>query len=144
MAEGVFRKRVVDAGLADVIEVDSAGTHAYHIDEPPDPRAQAAVRRRGVDISGLRGRQAIAADFSRFDYVLAMDHDNYAHLEALAPPQHAQKLKLFLEYATRCSERAVPDPYFGSVDGFDRVLDMIEDAAAGLLRDIRQRLASDR
>lgn len=144
MAEGVFRKLVTDAGLADVIEIDSAGTHAYHVDEPPDPRAQAAVRRRGVDISGLHGRKAIAADFTRFDYVLAMDHENYEHLAALAPPQHAHKLRLFLEYATRCTERAVPDPYFGSANGFDRVLDMIEDAAAGLLAEVRQRLDTAR
>lgn len=141
MAEGVFRQLVEAEGLADLVEVDSAGTHAYHVDDPPDPRAQAAVRRRGIDISGLRGRQATAADFARFDYVLAMDHENYAHLEALAPPQHAHKLRLFLEYATRCNERAVPDPYFGSDNGFDRVLDMIEDAAAGLLREIRQRMS---
>lgn len=142
MAEGVFRKLVVDAGLSDVIEVDSAGTHAYHVDEPPDPRAQAAVRRRGVEISGLRGRQAIVEDFTRFDYVLAMDHENYAHLQALAPAKHAHKLRLFLEYAARCTERAVPDPYFGNDNGFDRVLDMIEDAAAGLLGEIRRRLGS--
>lgn len=145
MAEGVFRKLVADAGLADAVEVDSAGTHAYHVDEPPDPRAQAAVRRRGIDISGLRGRQALADDFARFDYILAMDHENHAHLRAIAPAQHVHKLRLFLEYATRCAERAVPDPYFGNANGFDRVLDMIEDAAAGLLADVRRRLpAQDR
>lgn len=142
MAEGVFRRLVETEGLADLVEVDSAGTHAYHVDEPPDPRAQAAVRRRGVDISGLRGRQAIVNDFIRFDYVLAMDHENYAYLQALAPAKHVHKLRLFLEYATRCTERAVPDPYFGNVNGFDRVLDMIEDAAAGLMGEIRQRLGS--
>lgn len=140
MAEGVFRKLVADAGLTEAIEIDSAGTHAYHVDEPPDPRAQAAVRRRGIDISGLRGRRATGQDFARFDYILAMDHENYEHLEAIAPDEHAHKLRLFLEYATRCTERAVPDPYFGAANGFDRVLDMIEDAAAGLLRDIQQRL----
>lgn len=140
MAEGVFRKLVEDAGYGDRIEIDSAGTHAYHLDEPPDARAQAAARSRGVDISGLRGRQAVVRDFTRFDYVLAMDHENYAHLKALAPPSQAHKLRLFLEYAARCREKAVPDPYFGNDNGFDRVLDMIEDAAAGLLADIRGRL----
>ena len=140
MAEGVFRKRVADAGLTEVIEIDSAGTHAYHVDEPPDPRAQAAVRRRGIEIGGLRGRRATGEDFTRFDYILAMDHENYEHLEAIAPEEHVHKLRLFLEYATRCAERAVPDPYFGAANGFDRVLDMIEDAAEGLLRDIQQRL----
>ena len=140
MAEGVFRKMVADANLADRIDIDSAGTHAYHVGEPPDKRARAAARQRGIDISGLRGRQASAHDFVRFDYVLAMDHENYAHLKALAPPAHAHKLRMFLEYATRCQERAVPDPYFGAVNGFDRVLDMIEDAAAGLLGEIRGKL----
>src|SRR5687767_8769091 len=85
MAEGVFRKLVEDAGYGDRIEIVSAGTHAYHVGEPPDDRAQAAARRRGADISGLRGRQAVAQDFERFDYVCAMDHENYAHLKALAP-----------------------------------------------------------
>ena len=144
MAEGVFRRLVETEGLADLVEIDSAGTHAYHVDEPPDPRAQAALLRRGIDISGLRGRRATAADFVRFDYVLAMDHENYEHLETLASEQHAHKLRLFLEYSTRCSERAVPDPYFGNANGFDRVLDMIEDAAAGLLKEIQQRLATER
>lgn len=142
MAEGVFRRLVETEGLADAIEIDSAGTHAYHVDEPPDSRAQAAVLRRGIDISGLRGRRTTAADFVRFDYVLAMDHENYEHLAGLAPAEHEHKLRLFLEYATRCSERAVPDPYFGDANGFDRVLDMIEDAAAGLLKEIQQRLAA--
>lgn len=140
MAEGMFRKLVGDAGYGEYIQIDSAGTHAYHVDEPPDARACAAVRQRGVDISGLRGRQASAGDFVRFDYILAMDRENYAHLETLAPPAHAHKLRLFLEYATRCAEKSVPDPYFGNASGFDRVLDMIEDAAAGLLTEIRGRL----
>lgn len=141
MAEGVFRKLVEDAGYAGAIEIDSAGTHAYHVGEPPDMRAQAAALRRGVDISGLRGRRALQEDITRFDYVLAMDHENYAHLRALTPAGHEHKVRLFLEFATRAAERAVPDPYFGAESGFDRVLDLIEDAAAGLLSEIRQRLS---
>lgn len=140
MAEGVFRHFVQQAGYADLVEIDSAGTHAYHVGEPPDPRAQVAAARRGIDISGLRGRQARREDFSRYDYVLAMDHDNHAHLLALCPPGHEHKLRLFLEFATRSAERTVPDPYFGKESGFDRVLDLIEDAATGLLADVRQRL----
>lgn len=139
-AEGVFRKLIEAAGYAERIEIDSAGTHGYHVGHPPDARAQAAARRRGVDISGLRGRQATAQDVVGFDYVLAMDQDNAAHLRALSPPEHAHKIKLFLEYASRSTERAVPDPYYGGVSGFDRVLDLIEDAAEGLLADIRRRL----
>lgn len=144
MAEGVFRALVAEQGLTESIETDSAGTHAYHVGEPPDVRAQATLRRRGLDIGDLRGRQAVADDFVRFDYVLAMDHENYAALQALAPAEHAHKLRLFLTYARRCTEQAVPDPYFGDVGGFDRVLDMIEDAAAGLLQDIHQRFPSER
>lgn len=142
MAEGVFRRLVEEAGYADLVEIDSAGTHAYHVGEPPDPRAQAAARRRGVDISGLRGRQARREDFARFDYVLAMDQENHAHLLSLAPAEHAHKVRLFLEFATRAQTRAVPDPYFGGEAGFDRVLDLIEDAAAGLLAEVRARLST--
>jgi len=140
MAEGVLRKLVEEAGLADRVEIDSAGTHAYHVNEPPDPRAQAAAARRGIDISRLRGRQVQREDFARFDYILAMDEENYAHLQARCPPGHAHKTRLFLEYATRATTRVVPDPYYGGESGFDRVLDLIEDAAAGLLAEIRERL----
>jgi protein-tyrosine phosphatase len=139
-AEGVFRKLVEETGYADHIEIDSAGTHAYHVGAPPDARAQDAARRRGIDLSRLRGRQATSQDMVRFDYVLAMDPENAAHLLALSPPAHAHKIKLFLEYASRSTERTVPDPYYGGVSGFDRVLDLIEDAAEGLLADIRRRV----
>jgi low molecular weight protein-tyrosine phosphatase len=140
MAEGVFRKLVQDAGYAEYVEIDSAGTHAYHIGEAPDRRAQAAAARHGVDIGGLRGRRATQADFVRFDYVLAMDEENHAHLRALCPVGQEHKLHLFLEYAVNATERAVPDPFFGGESGFDRVLDLIEDAAEGLLDDVRARL----
>src|SRR3972149_1991404 len=142
MAEGVFRKLVKDAGYGELVEVDSAGTHAYHTQEPPDSRAQAAAAQRGVDIGGVRGRQATAEDFHRFDYVLAMDHENHANLRAMCPAGQGHKLRLFLEYAVTVTDRAVPDPYFGGSSGFNRVLDMIEDAAAGLLGDIRARIDS--
>jgi protein-tyrosine phosphatase len=138
-AEGVFRSLVESEGMADAIEIDSAGTHAYHIDEPPDLRAQEAARRRGIDISDLRGRQATRQDIMEFDYVLAMDRENLSNLKALSAPEHRGKIRLFLEYASTFSEREVPDPYFGGAGGFERVLDMIEDAARGLLDDIRRR-----
>ena len=142
LAEGVFRKLVEEAGYGEYVEVDSAGTHAYHTREPPDPRAQEAAAQRGIDISHLRGRQAAAKDFFRFDYVLAMDHENYANLRALCPTGQEQKLRLFLDFARTSTERAVPDPYFGGASGFNRVLDMIEDAAEGLLADIRAQIDS--
>lgn len=138
-AEGVFRAVVERAGLLEHIEIDSAGTHAYHIGEPPDRRAQEAARRRGVDLSGLRGRRATHLDIERFDYVLAMDEENYQNLLAIAPPELEGKIQLFLEYAPQRPEREVPDPYFGGDAGFERVLDMIEEAAHGLLAQLRQR-----
>ena len=138
-AEGVFRQVVQRASLTDHIEIDSAGTHAYHIGEPPDRRAQAAAVRRGVDLSGLRGRQATRRDIEEFDYILAMDRENLCNLQAICPPGLETKPRLFLEFADQRVEKEVPDPYFGGESGFDRVLDMIDDAAHGLLEDIRQR-----
>jgi protein-tyrosine phosphatase len=137
-AEGVFRHRAREVGLHEHIETDSAGTHAYHVGRPPDARAQQAARRRGIDISDLRGRQAEAADFERFDYVLAMDHENYENLLEICPQGHEHKLRLFMEFAPGHPEE-VPDPYYGGPSGFDRVLDMIEAAADGLLEEIRRR-----
>lgn len=137
-AEVVFRHYVEDAGLSGQIRIDSAGTHNYHIGDPPDLRAQQAARQRGYDMSGLRGRQVGVSDFHRFDYVLAMDRANLAILQRLAPPDSDTQLRLFLEYARHYTEREVPDPYYGGADGFERVLDMAEDAAEGLLQHIRQ------
>lgn len=139
MAEGVFRHLVSREGLVDVIEIDSAGTHAYHIGEAPDPRAQQTTLRYGVDISTLRGRQATRRDIENFHYILAMDSENLENLRAIAPAGAEHKIRLFLEFAPERPEREVPDPYFGGPSGFDRVLDMVEEAAIGLLADIRRR-----
>lgn len=136
-AEGVFRKLVEEAGLLQSIETDSAGTHAYHIGLPPDARAQAAAARRGIDLSMSRGRQATAHDIEYFDYVLAMDRENYEDLLAICPVGHERKIRLFMEFAP-AEPPEIPDPYSGGPGGFDRVLDMIEEAAAGLLDDIRR------
>ncbi len=138
-AEGAFRKLVVEHGLESMIEVDSAGTHGYHINEPPDSRAVQAAAYRDIDLTTIRGRQAGAEDFDRFDYILAMDADNVRHLSKVAPPEMVHKVSLFMEYSSNYAEREVPDPYWGGASGFNRVLDMIEDAATGLLRDIRSR-----
>jgi protein-tyrosine phosphatase len=137
-AEAVFRARVENAGLERHILIDSAGTHDYHVGELPDVRAQHAALRRGYDMSRLRGRQVGTADFVRFDYVLAMDAANLALLKRLCPPERHGCLGLFLEYASRHREREVPDPYYGGADGFERVLDMVEDAAEGLLAHVRK------
>lgn len=138
-AEAVFRHYVEKAGLDDHIHTDSAGTHDYHIGDTPDARAQHAAKQRGYNMSNLRGRQVEAEDFFRFDYVLAMDNANLAILEGLRPRDAQSHLGLFLEFAEHHDEREVPDPYYGGVHGFERVLDMVEDASEGLLRHIRQR-----
>lgn len=142
-AEAVFRARVEEAGLAQQILIDSVGTHDYHVGNPPDLRTQRAAMQRGYDMSSLRGRQVELADFARFDYVLAMDNANMAILYRLCPKEQRARLGLFLAYASGHKEREVPDPYYGGEDGFERVLDMVEDAAAGLLLHIQRRDLSE-
>ncbi|MBS0309276.1 MAG: low molecular weight phosphotyrosine protein phosphatase [Proteobacteria bacterium] len=140
-AEGVFRQRVAAAGLTHAIHIDSAGTHAYHIGASPDPRSQQYAARRGYDLSQQRARQVAADDFSRFDYLLAMDHDNLERLQAACPTAHRHKLHLFMEYAASQASAIVPDPYYGGGTGFDLVLDYIEEAADGLLAVLREKVA---
>ena len=135
-AEGYFQHIVKQAGLENKIKTDSAGTHAYHIGSPPDARAQAAANKRGIDLSALRGRQVEAADFKKFDYVLAMDDSNFSDLEAVAGGA-TNNLFMFLKFAENFSETEVPDPYYGGDEGFEHVLDLIEDASQGLLADIK-------
>ena len=134
-AEGIFRDLVKREGLADQVAIDSAGTAAYHIGSPPDSRAQIEAKRRGIDISGLRGRQAHPGDFEQFDYVLAMDSENHRNLMAICPLDSETKLHMCLDFAPNVDRRDVPDPYYDG--GFDSVYDMLEDAAQGLLADIR-------
>lgn len=136
MAEGMFRKAVRDAGLEGKVEVDSAGTHAYHIGSPPDARAQQAIRQRGVDISGLRGRKVEDGDFERFDYILAMDGDNVSRLLQRAPQHHKDKVRRLLAFSRKYPNLDVVDPYYGGPQGFEENLDMIEDAVQGLIREI--------
>ena len=137
-AEGIFRKLAGDAGVGGSILAGSAGTHAYHVGEPPDPRALAAAAKRGYDLSGLRARRVEHADFQRFELILAMDSDHYSILSRMAPPGDGYKLKLMMSYARRFREQEVPDPYYGGPQGFERVLDMLEDAAQGLLESVRK------
>ncbi len=137
-AEGVFASLVQQRGLAAYVKVDSAGTHAYHVGEPPDPRAQSTARRRGVDLSGLRARRFIRSDFDEFDFVLAMDGENYSALLRQCPDEARYKLKMFLDFAPHLNESEVPDPYYGGELGFERVIDMIETASTGLLEHIER------
>ncbi len=138
-AHGVFRKLVIDAGLIDAVEIDSAGTHAYHLGKPPDQRAQQTAHERGVDIGDLRARQATAGDFHRYDYVLAMDHYNVECLAAICPPGLESKLRLLMDFVPDQGIREVPDPYYGGQFGFDQVFDMVEAASRGLLADLTSR-----
>ena len=131
-AEGVFRHFVREAGLAERVEVDSAGTHAYHTNEPADRRANAAAERRGYSLADIRARRVQDKDFDTFDYIMAMDRDNLASLTEQADAEHHHKIRLFLEFASG-HEDEVPDPYYGGAAGFERVLDLIEDASRGLL-----------
>jgi protein-tyrosine phosphatase len=138
-AQGVFAQLVESQGLTSVIQIDSAGTHAYHVGEPPDVRATQAAKKRNIELGSQRARRVTGDDFLDFDYVLAMDRSNYDDLISLCPPEHQSKLYLFLEFATGLAEDEVPDPYYGGITGFERVLDMIEQASQGLLAEIRQR-----
>lgn len=136
-AHGVLRDKVHGAGLADRILVDSAGTHGYHVGEAPDARAQAHARRRGYDLSALRARQLTREDCDAFELVLAMDRGHLEFLRRLAPDRR-ERMRLFMEYAVPSPGPDVPDPYYGGAQGFERVLDMIELAATGLLRNLTQ------
>jgi len=138
-AQGVFERLVQQMGLTQYIQIDSAGTHAYHVGHAPDPRAQAAAQRRGIDLSAQRARRVEAADFEHYDYILVMDRDNLEHLDPLCPPGHRHKLRLMLEFVPELESKDVPDPYYGGPSGFERVLDLVEMGAEGLLRHIRQR-----
>lgn len=138
-AECVFRHLVDEAGLSKNLMIDSVGTHDYHIGKPPDKRAQQTALQRGYDLSSLRGRQIGVQDFHEFNYILAMDRENMANLAKICPPKELHKLKLFMEFSKNFSEREVPDPYYGGKQGFENVLNMIEDASTGLLKEIQAR-----
>ncbi len=131
-AEGVFRKTVESRGLAGRFEIDSAGTGDWHLGAPPDHRAQRAAARRGIDLSGLRARRISAADLAAFDHLIAMDRDNHASLTRLAGAQHRHKVRLFLELSPGIDGDEVPDPYYGGEPGFDRALDLLEQASRDL------------
>lgn len=139
MAEGVFRHLVRQAGLDDVVKVSSAGTHAFHAGEAPDKRAQAVAAKRGFDISDLRASRVKEKDFDDFDMILAMDWDNLALLQQMAPKRTHHKLQLLMRFATEHETATIPDPYYGNAQGFDQVLDYIEDACTGLLEVAKRR-----
>ena len=135
-AHGVMRHKVRAAGLEHAIAVDSAGTHGWHEGDPPDERAIAHARRRGYDIADLRARPLRPADFERFDLLLVMDEDNRAAARRIGAAAQHGKLRMLTEYALAHRAREVPDPYYGGAAGFEHVLDLVEDACDGLLKQV--------
>ena len=139
-AHAVLERKLAMAGLSEVVEVDSAGTAAWHVGKQPDLRSQQTARKRDYDLSHLRARQAMADDFLEFDYVLAMDDENLGNLKAIVPKKTKSSPKLFLKSYSTLGFTQVPDPYYGGEGGFEAVLDMIEDACDQLILDIRTKL----
>ena len=139
-AQGVFERLVEEASLGPQIDIDSAGTHAYHVGKPPDQRATQAAAQRGIDLTTQRARRVEENDFESFDYVLAMDHSNLADLRAICPSHVQDRICLLLDFAETGHSNEVPDPYYGGAQGFERVLDMVEAGAKGLLEDIQKRM----
>lgn len=138
-AEGVFRAMVQTSGLKDYVEVASAGTHAYHVGEQADPRSRKAAASRNIDIENHRAQHLKKKHFEEYDYIVVMDHANHRNALEICPPGHCDKLHYFMDFAPQLNVKEVPDPYFGGVDGFEHVLDLIEAASAGLMSDIRER-----
>lgn len=130
-AHGVMEQLVAEGGYA--IEVDSAGTGAWHIGHPPDPRSQEAAARRGLDLSGQRARRVTVADFHAFHHIIAMDEQNLADLRDMQPEDGMAQLALLLSYAEEGTPASVPDPYYGGGNGFEEVLDLVESGCRGLL-----------
>lgn len=143
-AEGVLRRLAEKRGLADRVRVASAGTHDYHVGEGPDPRSVKHASRRGYDLAPLRASQVSPADFERFDFILAMDRGHLRILRSLAPREARARLALFLDASARWQGEDVPDPYYGDVDGFERVLDMVEEAGERWLDRIEAELDPSR
>lgn len=138
-AQGALAKALREQLPELAVEIDSAGTHAYHVGEPPDPRAQEAAARRGIELGDMRARRVEPGDFERFDLVLAMDKLNKAILEDMAPLELKSRVRLLLEFAPALEHDEVPDPYYGGGNGFELVLDLVEGAAGGLVEHIRAR-----
>ncbi len=135
-AQGVFQALVEERKLQHRFEIDSAGTHAYHVNEAPDLRAQRAARDRGIELNHLRARKVIYGDFEDYDHILVMDDDNYEIMIEACPDEYQNKVKLLMDYAPNIDERHVPDPYYGGKFGFERVLNMVEEASAGFLKSL--------
>lgn len=137
-AEAIFRKLAAENGLSAPLEIDSAGTHGFHVGRPPDPRSIAHAARRGFDLTALRAREVVVSDFERFDHVIAMDEENVRHLRAFCPDRLSKKITLLLDYASDQKYREVPDPYQGKAKDFELALDLIEQGCRGLVEHLRE------
>jgi protein-tyrosine phosphatase len=137
-AEAVMLRKLREAGLHETVRIDSAGTHAWHAGAPPDARSVAHAARRGYDLSPLRAREVVEADFEQFDLILAMDWDNLALLEERCPAPYRRKLGRLTEHCRLIDCPVVPDPYAGGAQGFEEVLDLVEDACDGLVTLMRR------
>jgi protein-tyrosine phosphatase len=133
-AEAVFYKRLANQKLLHKVKIDSAGTHNFHPDAPPDERSQMHALKRGYDMSHLRARQIVDNDFEEFDLLLTMDWDNRALLEERCPAQHLHKVRGLAEFLQTSQASVIPDPYYGGDQGFEQVLDLIEEASEGLMK----------
>jgi len=140
-AEGVLRHLARQAGLQDQLHIDSAGTLDDHVGSPPDERSRRHAHKRGYDLSALRARQVHRLDFERFDLILAMDWQNLEALRALCPQEHQHKLRRLMEFAPGGWGEVVSDPYYGGQEGFEAVLDLVEQSCHGLLDHVRDALA---
>jgi len=138
-AHGVFRSLVEKEGLSHRIHIDSAGTHAYHEGEPPDKRALSTAERRGVQMADLTARRVEPEDFHEFDYIVAMDQDNYMALSNVCPDALYNKLYMLMDFSPQARTREVPDPYYGGPAGFERVFDLVESGAQAFLQELRRR-----
>lgn len=138
-AQAVFSQRLAEQNLLHKVMVDSAGTHNYHPDAPPDARSQAHARQRGYDLSNLRARSVVAPDFEVFDLLLTMDWENRALLEERCPAQHLHKIRGLAEFLQTTQAPVIPDPYYGGSQGFEYVLDLIEEASEGLVKFVIQK-----
>ena len=137
LAQGVFEKVARREGLEEQVFVDSAGTGAWHVGSPPDERAQRSAGLRGLDLSFQRARRITPEDCETFDYILTMDEDNYRAVASLC--RGSAVVRPFLDFAPDSPQKEVPDPYYGGPDGFEHVLDLVEEASEGLISDIRER-----
>jgi len=141
-AEGFFTRQLQDSAYRDLVSTDSAGTHSYHIGHPPDPRAVETAANFDVQIGHLRARKVKASDFDEYDLLIAMDRANLSNLMALQPADSAAEIKLMMSFHPQGQPAEVPDPYYGGMDGFTYMCELLEQATSGLLKEIESRLSN--